>query len=81
MCKDTLDVANPSARVALLGSDSAGRGAGGRLVTGLAAVITQTLVRSAILRDVAHYTLQYEEHRDYRRCSQLPHLKHPFLEN
>lgn len=50
----TLDVANTSAGVALFGSDCPRVGASGGLVSGLSAVVAETLVRGAVLRDVAN---------------------------
>ena len=52
----SLDVANAAAGVALLGCNGARRWASIRLVAGLAAVVAQPLVRSAVLGDVAHWT-------------------------
>jgi len=49
----SLDVANTSARVALFRGDSPRVGAGGGLVSGLSAVVTEALVGGAVLRDVA----------------------------
>jgi len=51
-----LDMADTAAGVALLGSGGPGRGAGRRLVAGLAAVVAQPLIGRAILRNVAQVT-------------------------
>lgn len=49
----------------------------------LAAVVAQTLRRAAVLCDMAH--LHIREHENTANMqnhnAQLPHLKHPFLEN
>ena len=50
-----MDMTNASARVALLASSSARLGASSRLMSGLAAIITETLSGLATLRDVTHY--------------------------
>jgi hypothetical protein len=52
----SLDVANAAAGVALLSCDGARRWASIRLMAGLAAVVAQPLVRSAVLGNVAHWT-------------------------
>ena len=50
-----LDMAYASARVALLGSNRAGLGAGSGLMAGLAAVVAETLLGGAVFCDVPHW--------------------------
>lgn len=49
-----LDMTYSSARITLLSSRGARRGARRRLMAGLATIVTETLLRSTIFRDVAH---------------------------
>lgn len=50
-----LDMTNPSARVTLLSSNTARLRASGRFMSGLPAVVAETLLRGTILRNVTHY--------------------------
>lgn len=77
-----LDMSNSTTGVTLLGSNRAGLRAGRGLVSRLATVVAQPLLRSTVFRDMAHYWGSMK----MLACKilyhvQLPHLKQPFLEN